>query len=63
MNEHDKSEKSLAEKHALKRLKKVEENQRKKYERKDDDFAWKHLIMGMLFAIILILMFIQMFFK
>lgn len=55
--------KTLAERHALKRLEKVEENQRKAYEKKQNDFPWKQIVMGMLFGIILLLMLIQMIVK
>ncbi len=55
--------KTLAERHALKRLEKVEENQRKAYEKKQNDFPWKQIVMGLLFGIILLLMLIQMMIK
>ena len=42
--------KTLAERHALKRLEKVEENQRKAYEKKQNDFPWKQIVMGLLFG-------------
>ena len=39
---------TLAERHALKRLDKVEQNQQKAYEKKPEPFPWKTLIMGCL---------------
>lgn len=56
----EKKKSTLVEQHALKRLKKVEENQRKAYEKKQDEIPWKQISMGLLFGIILILMLIQM---
>ncbi|WP_297816256.1 hypothetical protein [uncultured Lactobacillus sp.] len=54
---------TLAERHALKRLDKVEQNQQKAYEKKPEPFPWKTLIMGACFVIILILFLIQIFIK
>lgn len=59
----EKTKNTLAERHALKRLDKVEENQRKAYEKKQNDFPWKQITMGLLFGIILLLMLIQMIVK
>lgn len=59
----EKKKSTLVEQHALKRLEKVEENQRKAYEKKQNDFPWKQITMGLLFGIILLLMLIQMIVK
>ena len=59
----EKKKSTLVEQHALKRLEKVEENQRKAYEKKQNDFTWKQITMGLLFGIILLLMLIQMIVK
>lgn len=59
----EKKKSTLVEQHALKRLEKVEENQRKDYEKKQNDFPWKQITMGLLFGIILLLMLIQMIVK
>ena len=56
-------EKTLVEKHALKRLDKVEENKQKAYEKKSGAFPWKTFIMGMCFGIIFILFILQIFFR
>ena len=45
----EKKKSTLVEQHALKRLEKVEENQRKAYEKKQNDFPWKQITMGLLF--------------
>ncbi|OYR98030.1 hypothetical protein CBF51_01100 [Lactobacillus taiwanensis] len=59
----EKKKSTLVEQHALKRLEKVEENQRKEYEKKIDYFPLKQIIMGLLFGVMLLLMLIQMIVK
>lgn len=55
--------KTLVERHALKRLDKVEKNQQKAYEKKPSPFPWKTIIMGICFTIILVMFLIQFFVK
>ena len=47
--------KTLVERHALKRLAKVEKNKQKAYEKKPKEIPWKTIIMGVCFTIILVM--------
>lgn len=51
---------SLVEKHALKRLANVEKSQQKAYKKKNNNFSWKNLIMGLIFILILLLILFQL---
>lgn len=55
--------KTLVEKHALKRLDRVENNKRKAYEKRPGGFPWKTIIMGLSFGIIFVLFILQIFFR
>lgn len=54
------NETSLVERHALKRLANVEKNQQKAYKKKNNNFSWKNLIMGLIFILILLLILFQL---
>lgn len=53
--------KTLVERHALKRLAKVEKNKQKSYEKKPKEIPWKTIIMGVCFTIILVMILLQTF--
>lgn len=53
--------KTLVERHALKRLAKVEKNKQKAYEKKPKEIPWKTIIMGVCFTFILVMILLQTF--
>ncbi|MCD7112038.1 hypothetical protein [Limosilactobacillus agrestis] len=56
MSENEKKDKTLVEQHALKRLHKVEKEQRKPYAKQSHHFSWQQFIMIIIFLIVLVIM-------
>ncbi|WP_295746719.1 hypothetical protein [uncultured Limosilactobacillus sp.] len=59
-DDHKKQDKTLVEDHALRRLHKVEKEQRKPYIKQKGHFSVQNILMGFLFVVILVVMVIGM---